>query len=69
MREVTFHVWYDGDPSVGIPGSQAEVKTWVVPDGLDFIKDNLKKVFGDIWDCNSKYVRVMTQEELDKDSE
>ena len=59
------HIWCNGDHSVGIPGSSAELSIDLTMDAeyRTFILDTLKATFQDIWD--DKRIYIMTQEEMD----
>jgi hypothetical protein len=63
-----FHVWSHGDPSVGIPGNNAEVDISVEdfdPEGrkeyIDTIKQCLSAAFSEIWD---EPVHIASDEEV-----
>lgn len=45
-----FIVWSNGDPSVGIPGQQAEVSMDVDDEHISFVKGRLVECFRDLWD-------------------
>ena len=67
-KMVTYHVWTDGDPSVGISGSSAQV-TMFPPEDEEkdkFIRFQLKVCFENIWDFR---VQVMTEEEMKEDED
>jgi hypothetical protein len=62
-----FYVSCGGDPSVGIPGQQAEVLLWVDPhdsEAIPFVKEQLASAFTAIWD---ERVMVLTEEEFKAD--
>ncbi|MBU2729323.1 hypothetical protein [Acidithiobacillus caldus] len=64
-----FHVWSHGDPSVGIPGNNAEVDISSVEDFdpedrkeyIDTIKKCLSAAFSEIWD---EPVHIASDEEV-----
>lgn len=61
-----FTLWCNGDPSVGIPGDQAEVLVWVDPNDpehLPFVKETLVEAFRQLWDED---VYVITEAERAK---
>lgn len=68
MKTMKFHIWSDGDRSVGINGDQTELELNI--DGLDeqdrieFIshaKEVLGKAFSELWDDKA---HVATEDEL-----
>lgn len=65
---LTFHVWHDGDSSVGLPGDRCTVeidlRSYEQADRRDYIervRESLKASFGAIWDTRPK---VMTADEI-----
>lgn len=65
---LTFHVWHDGDSSVGLPGDRSTVeidlRSYEQADRRDYIeqvRESLKASFGAIWDTRPK---VMTADEV-----
>lgn len=65
---LTFHVWHDGDSSVGLPGDRSTVeidlRSYGQADRRDYIeqvRESLKASFGAIWDTRPK---VMTADEI-----
>jgi len=66
----TFHVWCNGDPSVGIDGDQAIVNVYVPPNDYDYlrcVKECLKDCFQKIWDDTSTH--VLTEDECKAEDE
>ncbi|OFC48747.1 hypothetical protein BAE30_13345 [Acidithiobacillus caldus] len=67
-----FHVWSDGDPSVGIPGNNAEVNIASVEDldpvdrkeYIDTIKKCPSTAFSQIWD---ESVHIASDEDVQDD--
>lgn len=68
---VTFEIWSDGDPSVGINGDRATVHTWVGDDEdyQEFIRDTLHSSFAVMWDWQERHVHIMTEEEIGEGEE
>ncbi len=65
----TYHVWHEGDPSVGISGDQAEFTIEVEPADSEadrHIREAIKAAFAQIWDV--KHVIVMKESECMDDS-
>lgn len=68
-----FHVWHDGDGSVGIPGEQATVEIDVESyaeevrgDYIEQARDMLQRGFSGLWDTHAK---VMTADEVRREAE
>lgn len=67
--DVIFHIWHDGDPSVGIAGDSTQLELKNLPEPVDdplyllFIKETLQQAFRAIWDTRRVY--IMTQAEMD----
>jgi len=60
--EVLFHVWHNGDPSVGIGGDAAQVTMGIADaEQLQYAREMLQAAFGAFWDA--RRVTVMTDEE------
>lgn len=61
--EITFNIWHDGDPSVGIPGEQARVTMFCADDNdREWVRASLRDFYTNLWD--HKGVHVMTDAEL-----
>jgi len=62
MRDdrTVFYATCNGDPSVGIPGQQAEVLVWADSETLEFVREQIRAMFAEIWD---ERVWVMTADE------
>lgn len=63
-----FHVWHEGDGSVGLPGEQATVEVDVESyadevrgDYLEQVRDMLRAGFSGLWDTRAQ---VMTEAEV-----
>lgn len=63
-KEVKYHVWTNGDRTVGDYGSSAMVTVFVCDKDHDsLIRESLKEAFQAIWD--NRYVSIVTDEEID----
>lgn len=67
-----FHVWHDGDGSVGLPGEQATVEIDVESyaeevrgDYIEQVRDMLRAGFSKLWDARTQ---VMTDDEVKRES-
>jgi hypothetical protein len=61
-----FMIWSDGDPSVGIPGSSAEVQFHGDvndPEFKQYVVETLRDAFSDIFD--DRLVHVMAEEDIE----
>lgn len=66
-----FHVWHEGDGSVGLPGEQATVEVDVESyaeevrgDYIEQVRDMLRAGFSGLWDTRAL---VMTDEEVKRE--
>lgn len=69
-NRTTFYAYCNGDPSVGIPGDQADIKLWIPPNDPEFLrfaKKQIEDCFRNIWDDTS--TRVLTEEECKAEDE
>jgi hypothetical protein len=69
-QSIELHFWHEGDPSVGIDGERAVVTIPCYDDAnLQSVIESLSNAFSEIWDVSNKYIKVMTKEKLQKDTE
>jgi phosphotransacetylase len=61
-----FHVWHQGDPSVGDGTLTAKVEVDIGEDMNVATKESLVRAFSLIWDARPKMVHIMTGAEYDK---
>jgi hypothetical protein len=65
-KRIIWKIWTEGDPSVGIPGDEADVLMNVFINDKEFMemmRASLKKFFEDVWDFK---VHVMTEDEFNE---
>ena len=66
----TFIATCAGDPSVGLQGQQAEIKVYVEPEDIEFVKEQLAEAFSAIWDDTAQvYTEEEVRDGLDQENE